>query len=387
MKSKLKLKVVGKNPNLFFRRLISNGINIYNLSQIDYKTIEIVILEEDYEKLMKIRSVYDVTILNSYGIRKVRELIRKNKILMISLIISILLVYMLSNIIFKIEIVHNDSNIRQLLSKELESNGIKKYSIKKDYHSIQRIKNGILNKYKDKLEWIEIENIGTKYVVRVEERKINKKRKESAIRNIVAKKSATIRRIYTKKGEAIKGINDYVNKGDVVISGEIKLNDESKNMVSASGTVYGEVWYKVKVDMPLEYHEKKYTGRSKKVYVINFLNYSFELFNFNKFKDKEKKSKVILKDMILPISIEKQYQKEIIRIDKKYKEEQAITAATNYALDKVRHDLKEKEYIIGKKDLKVALKDSKIEMNVFVAVCENITQYQSISVNDDLKKE
>ena len=387
MKSKLKLKVVGKNPNLFFRRLISNGINIYNLSQIDYKTIEIVILEEDYEKLMKIRSTYDVTILNSYGIRKVRELIRKNKILMISLIISILLVYMLSNIIFKIEIVHNDSNIRQLLSKELESNGIKKYSIKKDYHSIQRIKNGILNKYKDKLEWIEIENIGTKYVVRVEERKINKKHKESAIRNIVAKKSATIRRIYTKKGEAIKGINDYVNKGDVVISGEIKLNDEIKNMVSASGTVYGEVWYKVKVDMPLEYHEKKYTGRSKKVYAINFLNYSFELFNFNKFKDKEKESKVILKDLILPISIEKQYQKEIIRIDKKYKEEQAITAATNYALDKVRRDLKEKEYIIGKKGLKVVLKDSKIEMNIFVAVCENITEYQSISESDDFKKE
>ena len=53
--------------------------------------------------------------------------------------------------------------------------------------------------------------------------------------------------------EILKKINDYVNKGDVIISGLIMKKDEIKDFVEAHGSVYGETWYNVKVILPRTY--------------------------------------------------------------------------------------------------------------------------------------
>ena len=71
--------------------------------------------------------------------------------------------------------------------------------------------------------------------------------------NVVAKKNAVIMEIRSSSGQIIKKINDYVNKGDVIISGNITKKDEIKNVVKAEGIVYGETWYNVKVELPRRY--------------------------------------------------------------------------------------------------------------------------------------
>ena len=76
---------------------------------------------------------------------------------------------------------------------------------------------------------MEIEAVGTKYVIRVEMRELPEEKKTNGIRHIVAKKDAIIREVVASKGEIVRRNNDYVKAGDVVISGEIKLNDEVKN--------------------------------------------------------------------------------------------------------------------------------------------------------------
>ena len=63
----------------------------------------------------------------------------------------------------------------------------------------------------------------------------------------------------TNKGQEIKQVGDYVSEGDILISGEIKFNEETKNIVCASGDVYAEVWYTTEVKLPLNYTEEKYT--------------------------------------------------------------------------------------------------------------------------------
>lgn len=386
LNSRVKLSVCGKNPSLFVRKLINNNIDILYLNEINYKTIEIIIYLRDYETLLKLKSIYKIKIISYFGVSRLKRIIKKNIVFIISVIISIGIIYCLSNVIFNIEVIHNDSKIRNLIMMELEENGIKKYKLKKDYNRIQKIKEKILNKYKDQLEWIEIEQSGTLVRVRVEERKLTDIEKEPEIRNVVAKKSAIIKNIVAEDGEIVKDINQFVNKGDTVISGEIKLNEEVKNYVAAKGKIYGEVWYKVNISMPLVYNEIKYTGNKKKVYVFKFLNNRIELFNFKKFKDSKIKEKKIIQNLLLPIKFVEENQEEIIKINKKYNEEEAINEAIKLAKRKIENNLKEKEYVIDRKDLKVTLKNSKIELEVFFAVCEDITAYKKINL-DSIKQD
>ena len=187
-KNKTKLIIRGKNIERFVRRLIKNKIEIIDLKQIKYNEISIIVYTKDIEKIEKIKTIYEIEIKRNYGLNRIYELIKINKYLILFILFGIFLIYLLSNIIFDVEVVHNDSYIRKFLKEELKKYNIDKYKLKKDYKTKEKIKKDLLNKYKDKLEWIEIEEKGTKYIIRVEERIINKTNEKNINRNIIAKK-------------------------------------------------------------------------------------------------------------------------------------------------------------------------------------------------------
>ena len=57
--------------------------------------------------------------------------------------------------------------------------------------------------------------------------------------------------------------NDYVNKGDVLISGLIHNKETIVSKKCAQGIIFGEVWYKVKIALP-KYYLKESIIRGKK---------------------------------------------------------------------------------------------------------------------------
>ena len=55
MKNRLKINVTGKNTNYFFKELLRNKINIYNINKTKSK-LELIIDAEDYEKIKQIKT-------------------------------------------------------------------------------------------------------------------------------------------------------------------------------------------------------------------------------------------------------------------------------------------------------------------------------------------
>ena len=257
--SSIKIKVTGRNINNFLKRLINNNINIEKVIPISYKEIDLIINYQDLDKVLKLKTIYNIKIVRYYGKLRIIKRIKKDIFILSSLLISLLLIYTLSNVIFKVEVIHSNKNIIKLVTKELEDNGIKKYKFVKNYQEIEKIKNKILEENKDTLEWLEIIREGTKYTIRVEERIINNKPKDNKIYNIVASKNAVIKNIYAESGEKIRSINTYVKKGDIIISSDITLPNNEKISKTASGKVQGEVWYNINIEYPYQYHEIKYT--------------------------------------------------------------------------------------------------------------------------------
>lgn len=381
--SSIKIKVTGRNINNFLKRLINNNINIEKVIPISHKEIDLIINYQDLDKVLKLKTIYNIKIVRYYGKLRIIKRIKKDIFILSSLLISLLLIYTLSNIIFKIEVIHSNNNIIKLVTKELEDNGIKKYKFVKNYQEIEKIKKKILEENKDTLEWLEIIREGTKYTIRVEERIINNKPKDNKIYNIVASKNAVIKNIYAESGEKIRSINTYVKKGDIIISSDITLPNNEKIPKTASGKVQGEVWYNINIEYPYQYHEIKYTGNKKKVLVLNLLNKRISFFDFHKYKTFNRNIKYIFNNNITPISLiyEDEYETNIINevYDYNTAREKAITKAKDKMLEKYPN-IKD---ITNIKIIKEEDKKNKISLNLFVTCLEDITEYQEVDNNKE----
>lgn len=374
-KSKLILKISGKNLVNFIKRLNINSVNLLSIKYIeDY--IIVVIYKNDYDLVLKLKTTYNIEIIGYKGLINYKKVLLKNHLLILFFVMSILLLYLISNIIFSIDIITNNTNIKNALLDELNKHGIKKYAFKKNYNEIQKIKSHILNKYKDTIDWIEIENIGTKYIIRYEPRITNNNIIESKPRNIVAKKDAIITKINVLDGEIIKEVNTYVKKGEVIVSGTIYLNENIMSIKSSRGTIYGEVWYNVYIKYPLKYYENIETGKKHNMISINFL--SKRIYLFSKYKTKNIKDNIIIKDNILPIYISYSNERETKLIDENNTKEEAIVKAQDVVIERFNKTLKEGEYIKNYRIINKSMYPEYIELEMFLTIVEDITDYEEI---------
>ena len=224
----LKVKVVGRNVNNYIKWLIKQKINIINLKIIKYNELELIIDKKDYNVLSKYSKTYKITILKKYGKLRLIDIIKNNSIILSCLIFSIFFIYFLSHLIFSVDIIYNNKEIVEKISKELQKYNIKPLKFKKTVKYLDEVKSRILKENKDTLEWIEIEESGTKYIVKIVERKKEEQVKDYEYQTIVASKNAIIKNIKAYSGEKIKTVNQYVTKDEPIISGVLTKPDGKK---------------------------------------------------------------------------------------------------------------------------------------------------------------
>ena len=133
IESSIRVKITGKNVNNYLKRLIANKIDLIDLKYNSHNEAVVTIKYSDYLKLKTVRSSYDVKVTNTYGKLRIRNKIKRSYILLSSIILGIALIILLSNIIFSIEVIHTNKSVIELVSNELNKNGLKKYTFKKKY--------------------------------------------------------------------------------------------------------------------------------------------------------------------------------------------------------------------------------------------------------------
>lgn len=379
IESSVRVKITGKNVNNYLKRLIANKIDLIDLKYNSHNEAVVTIKYSDYLKLKTVRSSYDVKVTNTYGKLRIRNKMKRSYILLSSIILGIALIILLSNIIFSIEVIHTNKSVIELVSNELNKNGLKKYTFKKKYKDIKKIEDKILNDNKDKLEWISIDIIGTKYVVRIEERKIKNENNDNIYQDIVASKSGVIKKIIALSGEKKYEIDNFVSKGDTIIKGSITKPNNEVILTHASGLVYAEVWYQISVEYPYQYKEEILTGNKKNIYYLKFINKRLELFNFKKYKNFQKEPKILLYNNILPISLVKEKQYEVNIIDEIYTTEEVINKAITLAESRLMSSNKKIDKIDKVSIIKKEEYDSKIRLDLFISVIEEIGEVKILN--------
>lgn len=380
------LKITGKRIDTFIMLLVRFNICFRKIkSSKDYIIIEV--LEEDYEKLKKIKTTYEIEILKRKGLIYFTHFIKIRKLFIVSILLGFIFLTFLTNIIFDVKVVLDDEELREIILTDLKEFGISKYKFKVSYKEKEKIESKILDKEKELLEWLEIEEKGVNYEVNVIKRVKNKEVKETEPRNIVASKNGMITRIVAETGEVVTKKNNYVNKGDILISGLIKNNDNIVSKVSAKGKVYAEVWYKVSLNLPLTYNEEKRTGNNKNVLEINFLNNDIELTSLDPYKNYKSKKNIIWKHNLLPISLSFTKKSEVELININFEDD--LDSVYSLALDKLKKRLGSDIKVIEQKVLKKEKNTDKMDIDIFYKIEEDITSYSSLkdfNIEEENKK-
>lgn len=378
MTNRYRIKITGKDPKYFLRHLIVKKIKLYNIIE-DHDGISLTVDEVDYAKILKMKTSYNIKIINRFGVAKLRYLLLKYKYILSFLFLTLGLMIILSHFIFFIDVIHSKEEIRELVENDLKEFGISKYRFRVSYAKKEEIRNKILEKEKDKIEWLEIDRIGTRYIVNIEERLIKDNKVDNEVRDIVAKKDAMILNIEAETGEIVRKKYEYVRKGDTIVSGTIKNKEDEVSKVKAEGKVYGEVWYSVTVELPKKYYEEKKTGKTSKALTLRIANKKISVPFSKDNKSYISEDSPILENNLIPIKLVLETKHEIEIIDKEYNMDNSSSEAIKLATKKLEERLDEQSMILSKKVLKKTLKNSKIIVEIFFKVRENITDYKKIS--------
>ncbi len=380
MKTKYRIRISGMNCDYFLNLLIQKDISIYSFEKVD-KDYIIIVSYDDFKKIKKIRTTYKVEVLNVYGYSHSKLFIKNNWFFILSFFICFILFICTCSFIYDVEVETSNLNIRKMVLEDLKVHGIAPFRVKKNYDYRNNVVKEILNEERDNIEWLEIKTFGSKYKVLVVERVKDKENDKCTPNNIVAGKDAFITKIDAYEGEVVTALSRYVRKGDILISGEIHNKEDIMNRRCAKGNVYGEVWYRVTVEVPKHYHEENVTGRIHRSIGYNFFNIKSN----NYFKTYKKKEFILLDNPIVPMSLYYVEAMETKIIDKYFNINNIDKYGVKLAEEKLLLKLSKNSRIITKKILKKEEKNSKIIVEVFFKVDEEIGVNKSIKEESDVR--
>ena len=369
------IKVTGKDIHRFIKNLYRMKIQLYKINWGASSAILWVDLE-GFKKIKEIKTIYEIEIIGYHGFFKLEYYLKKYYLFCVSMLLGILLILFLSHLIFDVRVVHVKKEIRTFLKEELRKEGITPLHFQKSFHKQEEIVAKIISNYRDKIEWMEIERVGTKYIVKVEERKYSEEKEEAEPRDIIAKKDGRILQIEAESGTILVAKDQYVKKGDILISGQIKNKDTVMAKVRSNGRVYAQTWYTVNVSLPYHYEEETKTGNKKKSLSVRFFSNQWNLFELHSYKRKKVTPLFQIKNYLLPLSISWNEEEEVVRREKVYTKDLALLEASSLAREKLQNMLGNDIEILYEKSLKITEENSKIDIVVFLTVKEDITAYQ-----------
>ncbi len=187
--------------------------------------------------------------------------LKERKALLSGLLLFLILTFLLSSTIWKIDIQGNQQTPKEEIISFLKENNISVGNLKlrMDKESIK----DILVEHYDYFSFVSVSIKGTKLIIEVKEQDLPPEKVDKSYPcHIVAKKKGVIVKIVPKNGKAVVEKGQIVSEGDTLIRGI--LNDESVDeqiLVHAEGEVLALTRYSFVIRVPLIKTEEKYTGK------------------------------------------------------------------------------------------------------------------------------
>ncbi|WP_026692856.1 sporulation protein YqfD [Peribacillus kribbensis] len=383
----VRVKAEGKGTERVLNKLVRNKVFVWNVKKIGAETMLFSIHLKDLHNFRRaVRSSgCRYSFLEGSGGPFLFKKLLKNSGILAGFFAFIIVILVLSNMVWRIEIKGAKPETEHLIRKELDKMGVKPGKLQFSLDGADDIQKKLTNNI-SALTWVGVELKGTTYHFQVVEKKQPKEPVKLPARNLVAKKKAVVAHMFVAKGQPLVAVHDYVKKGQLLVSGTIG-NPEHPRIVAADGEVWGETWYKSKVEVPLITKFSVFNGNEKVKHYIKIGGFSIPVWNFKKitYKHYEKEmSERPLKFLKweLPIVYKTSTFRAKEEVTRKYTVPQAVLKAKDMGKKDLRKLLPEDSKIVGEEVLHQEEESGKVKLSLHYKVIENIAVGQPIIQGD-----
>ncbi|MEH7483190.1 sporulation protein YqfD [Neobacillus drentensis] len=378
------VKVSGKGIERFLNVLTRNGLHIWHVKRHGTETITFKMRLRDAKNIRHYarKSECSISFLRRSGVPFLIKRVLKNSGFLVGAGIFLLILMVLSNVIWGIEIKGAKPATEYQIRKELDKMGVKIGKLQLFVDNVEGIQRQLTNNVGD-LTWVGVELEGTTFHLQVVEKNEPKKPEHLSPRNLIAKKKAIIVNMYIENGQKMVEINDHVEPGQLLVSGEFG-QEGTPELVAAKGEVWGETWYKSHVELPLVTNFKVYNGKEKEKHFILLGDFELPVWGFGKpeflkYETEMNVHKIHFLKWELPISYLNKTLREREEIQRTYSNTEAQQIAIELAKKQIKGRLDEDAMIKDEKVLHKAIKNGKVILDIHFKVIENIAVGQPIS--------
>ncbi|API90573.1 MULTISPECIES: sporulation protein YqfD [Virgibacillus] len=386
--------VTGDRPELFFQHCTSHGIRIWDVMKTSNQACQGTISLKDakYIKVLRRGMHYKIKFIDKKGFPFIIRRYLRKKELLIAFILSCLFLFILSNIVWDVKITGVPKDIEEKIGKQLEEYGIQPGSWIFSLDSPKQIQQQLLSDVPELL-WVGIDQKGTTFHLEGVEKIVVKEEAKPKPRNLIAAKKGIIKKMYVSQGVPKVDVHDYVEKGDLLVSGKMTDEEESEEdekkkikYVAADGDITALTWYEVKVSVPLKTSSEQLTGNQEKKYHLGFGNFKMPVWgfgspDFKNIQQEKEETKLRFLKWDLPVKIiETKLHEKTYKSVKRTKQE-AIEAGITQAKEQLKLELGEAS-ILSEKVLHETIENGKVKLNLYMSVEENIIATQPLRQGD-----
>lgn len=385
IKGYVRVEIIGQDSSSFINTCLQSDIQIWDIQPLDHNRVLVSISISDLRKAKAIlkENKLKIRIKEKKGTPFLLKKMWKRNGFILGMAGFIFVLFLLSNMIWNINVTGANPKTEYELRKAAVEIGVTKGKFIFLLPNVREIQRQLTEKM-DNVTWIGVTQHGTSYRLEVVEKEIPEAKPITGPRHLVATKEAVIHSVFVEKGQPIVGVNDYVKKGSLLVSGLIG-KEKKPQLISAKGKIWGEVWYQTEVEVPLNTSFQTYTGKYKNRHFVSLFGLNLPVYGFSdgEFKDKTEtlnETPLYLAKWKMPFSYIKKEIRETDGVKRSYTKAEAIEVGKNMAKKELGKMLPEDAKIKGEKVWQQNVSNGKVKLTMLYQVIENIASEQPIPI-------
>ncbi|MEN1969362.1 sporulation protein YqfD [Lentibacillus sp. N15] len=387
--------VKGNMPELFFQQCAKRKILVWDVEKESSTSCKGNIRLQDIKFIKEIRrgTDYKLSFVGKKGSPFLLKRFLRKRELVIGILLSILLIFGLSNIIWDVKVTGVPKDIEKKIVKQLDGYGIHAGSWSLTLEPASVIQQKLVNDIPELL-WVGVNKKGTTYFLEGVEKQTVKEKEVKGPRNLIATKKGVIQNMFISKGLAKVQVHDYVEPGDLLVTGKLDFDtdtdkdndtdDKDKKLIAAEGEVIAQTWYEVSVTVPLQANVEMLTGDHKKKYYLRFGDVKLPIWGFGNpdykhIQKEETDNHVQFLKWELPVHFIESTWNEKNNHQLKRTKDEAVQIGLKQSENELQLRLGPDAKITSQKVLQETTENGKVKLTLFATVEENIAKEEPIS--------
>lgn len=336
----IQINVTGKQTESFLNMVGKQQISIWNVQRTAMQVIQCCVLVTDFWQLRPLVKTTGcrIHIQKRCGLPFLIMKIRQRKFLLFGGILFIVGLYMLTSLVWSIEVKGNVRIPTEKILTVAKEQGLYPFQWIFRLRTPDSLAKAIHMQLHD-ASWIGIYRTGTKVKIQVVEATKPNTKQLMNPRHLIAIDDAVITHIIAERGRAVVARHMRVRKGGLLISGIVD-SPMGMKYVAAKGEVRGLVWHKYDISAPFITRHKVYTGQQverKYGYVgkQKLLLSGFKHIPYSHYERMKNKHFVHWRHITLPFGYLQETVKEVKYVTQKRSLAQAVYAGIRQAREDV----------------------------------------------------